>query len=181
MNLVPPRGSRLRCHIHRTHGNVPFASSGNRAETPRDNVANISRLGAIASSVPQVCELQERLQAAESSLEEARQAQLACVSDTRHQVSQLKEHLTQLKDKALRVEQDNHQLLGRYVVRARALQDQPINLPDSMEVGASMSRRLWRGECCRTTGTRRAWLSVYFLVAPLSVCFLILVFWRLPT
>ncbi|KAG0443838.1 hypothetical protein HPB47_014472, partial [Ixodes persulcatus] len=81
----------------------------------------------------QVCELQERLQAAESSLEEARQAQLACVSDTRYHVSQLKEHLTQLRDKAQRVEQDNHQLLGRYVVRARALQDQPINLPDSME------------------------------------------------
>ncbi|EEC10028.1 conserved hypothetical protein, partial [Ixodes scapularis] len=98
-----------------------------------NSVANISLLGAVASSVPQVCELQERLQAAESSLEEARQAQLACVSDTRHHVSQLKEHLTQLKDKALRVEQDNHQLLGRYVVRARALQDQPINLPDSME------------------------------------------------
>uniref|UniRef100_A0A6B0VEW5 Putative non-specific serine/threonine protein kinase n=1 Tax=Ixodes ricinus TaxID=34613 RepID=A0A6B0VEW5_IXORI len=81
----------------------------------------------------QVCELQERLQAAESILEEARQAQLACVSDTRYHVSQLKEHLTQLSEKNQRVEQDNHQLLGRYVVRARALQDQPINLPDSME------------------------------------------------
>ncbi|CAN7987762.1 unnamed protein product, partial [Ixodes pacificus] len=86
-----------------------------------------------ADSATDVCELQERLQAAESTLEEARQAQLACVSDTRYHVSQLKEHLTQLRDKAQRVEQDNHQLLGRYVVRARALQDQPINLPDSME------------------------------------------------
>ncbi|CAN7940349.1 unnamed protein product [Ixodes hexagonus] len=81
----------------------------------------------------QVCELQERLQAAESLLEEARQAQLACVSETRQHVTQLRQQLTLVRDEAQRLEQDNHRLLGRYVVRARALQDQPINLPDSME------------------------------------------------
>ncbi|XP_049520059.1 rab GTPase-binding effector protein 1 isoform X3 [Dermacentor silvarum] len=81
----------------------------------------------------QVSELQARLGASEAALAETQQAHAECSQQTHEELSRLHAQLVSLRDQAERLSQENQQLLGRYVAKARQLQDQPINLPDSLE------------------------------------------------
>ncbi|KAH9376573.1 hypothetical protein HPB48_002526 [Haemaphysalis longicornis] len=81
----------------------------------------------------QVSELQSRLSAAEASLAEAQRAHAEVSQWAQAEVGRLQAHLVSLRDESLRLSSENQQLLGRYVAKARQLQDQPINLPDSLE------------------------------------------------
>ncbi|KAL3222241.1 hypothetical protein MRX96_050046 [Rhipicephalus microplus] len=83
--------------------------------------------------VPQVSELQSRLGASEAALAETQQAHAECSQQANEELSRLHAQLVRLRDEAERLSRENQQLLGRYVAKARQLQDQPINLPDSLE------------------------------------------------
>ncbi|XP_070390254.1 rab GTPase-binding effector protein 1-like isoform X3 [Dermacentor albipictus] len=81
----------------------------------------------------QVSELQARLGASEAALAETQQAHAEVSQQANEELSRLHAQLVSLRDQAERLSQENQQLLGRYVAKARQLQDQPINLPDSLE------------------------------------------------
>ncbi|KAL1471705.1 hypothetical protein MTO96_023535 [Rhipicephalus appendiculatus] len=81
----------------------------------------------------QVSELQSRLGASEAALAETQQAHAECSQRANEELSRLHTQLVRLRDEAERLSRENQQLLGRYVAKARQLQDQPINLPDSLE------------------------------------------------
>nr|XP_037288279.1 rab GTPase-binding effector protein 1-like isoform X4 [Rhipicephalus microplus] len=81
----------------------------------------------------QVSELQSRLGASEAALAETQQAHAECSQQANEELSRLHAQLVRLRDEAERLSRENQQLLGRYVAKARQLQDQPINLPDSLE------------------------------------------------
>uniref|UniRef100_L7M9H3 FYVE-type domain-containing protein n=1 Tax=Rhipicephalus pulchellus TaxID=72859 RepID=L7M9H3_RHIPC len=81
----------------------------------------------------QVSELQSRLGASEAALAETQQAHTECSQRANEELSRLHAQLVRLRDEAERLSRENQQLLGRYVAKARQLQDQPINLPDSLE------------------------------------------------
>lgn len=81
----------------------------------------------------QVSELQSRLGASEAALAETQQAHAECSQQANEELSRLHAQLVTLRDQSERLTRENQQLLGRYVAKARQLQDQPINLPDSLE------------------------------------------------
>lgn len=81
----------------------------------------------------QVSELQSRLGASEAALAETQQAHAECAQQANEELSRLHAQLVTLRDQSERLTRENQQLLGRYVAKARQLQDQPINLPDSLE------------------------------------------------
>lgn len=81
----------------------------------------------------QVSELQSRLGASEAALAETQQAHAECSQRANEELSRLHAQLVSVRDEAEKLSRENQQLLGRYVAKARQLQDQPINLPDSLE------------------------------------------------
>ncbi|XP_077510896.1 rab GTPase-binding effector protein 1-like isoform X2 [Amblyomma americanum] len=81
----------------------------------------------------QMSELQSRLSASEAALAETQQAHAESSQQAQQELARLHSQLVALRDQAQRLEDENNQLLGRYVAKARQLQDEPINLPDSLE------------------------------------------------
>lgn len=81
----------------------------------------------------QVSELQSRLSAAEASLAEVQRAHAEASQRAQAELGRLQAQLVVLREESERLTSENQQLLGRYVAKARQLQDQTINLPDSLE------------------------------------------------
>ncbi|XP_077510897.1 rab GTPase-binding effector protein 1-like isoform X3 [Amblyomma americanum] len=81
----------------------------------------------------EMSELQSRLSASEAALAETQQAHAESSQQAQQELARLHSQLVALRDQAQRLEDENNQLLGRYVAKARQLQDEPINLPDSLE------------------------------------------------